>query len=174
MISARHVVLATGYELAPIVPPRGHRVLSTWAIATRPQPGRLWPREALIWEASDPYLYLRATRDGRVICGGEDEDFTDEEARDALIGAKTAAISASSRASCPGSTRPRIRLGRRLRLDGERPADHPATAAPAAHPRDPRLWRQRHHLLAHRRRDHGDELDGSDDRDAPLFANAGR
>ena len=32
-----------------------------------------------IWEASDPYLYMRATADGRVICGGEDEEFSDEE-----------------------------------------------------------------------------------------------
>ena len=37
-----------------------------------------------------PYLYLRATTDGRVICGGEDEAFADEASRDALIPAKTA------------------------------------------------------------------------------------
>ncbi len=36
---------------------------------------------------------MRATRDGRVICGGEDEDFSDEEERDALIGAKSARLS---------------------------------------------------------------------------------
>ncbi len=91
-IRAGQVVLATGYELAPGVPAEGHRILSTWAIATRPQPRAIWPHAALIWEASDPYLYLRATADGRVICGGEDEDFSDEDARDALIGAKSAAI----------------------------------------------------------------------------------
>jgi glycine/D-amino acid oxidase-like deaminating enzyme len=92
VISARHVVLATGYELTAIAPARGHRIISTWAIATRPQPSRLWPQQALIWEASDPYLYLRTTPDGRVICGGEDADFTDEETRDALIPRKTARI----------------------------------------------------------------------------------
>jgi glycine/D-amino acid oxidase-like deaminating enzyme len=92
VISASHVVLATGYELASIVPAGGHQVISTWAIATRPQPSRLWPHQALIWEASDPYLYLRATHDGRVVCGGEDEDFSDETTRDALIPEKTAQI----------------------------------------------------------------------------------
>ena len=35
VISADHLVLATGYELLPLVPPDGHRVISTWAIATR-------------------------------------------------------------------------------------------------------------------------------------------
>lgn len=93
VITAEHVVLATGYELTELVPADTHEVISTWAIATRPQPRALWPEEALIWESSDPYLYLRTTSDGRIICGGEDEEFSDEEARDALIPAKTARLS---------------------------------------------------------------------------------
>lgn len=88
-IQARHVVLCTGYELAKIVPATDSRILSTWAIATRPQPRAIWPQKALIWEASEPYLYLRSTVDGRVICGGEDEDFADAEKRDALTPQKT-------------------------------------------------------------------------------------
>ncbi|MBZ9670512.1 FAD-binding oxidoreductase [Mesorhizobium sp. B2-1-8] len=93
-ITAWHVVLATGYELVDIVPAAAHRVISTWAIATRPQPRKLWPGAAFVWEASDPYLYVRATADGRVICGGEDEDFIDETQRDDLIGDKSARIAA--------------------------------------------------------------------------------
>jgi len=93
-IRARHVVLATGYELTDLVPSQNHRIVSTWAIATRPQPRAVWPGAAFIWEASDPYLYMRATADGRVVCGGEDEDFADEETRDASIGAKTRRIAA--------------------------------------------------------------------------------
>lgn len=92
-IRAGHVVLATGYELVDPVPDTRHQVISTWAIATAPQKSALWPAEAFIWEASDPYLYVRATSDGRVICGGEDEDFTNEEARDALISRKTERLS---------------------------------------------------------------------------------
>ncbi|AZN96120.1 FAD-binding oxidoreductase [Mesorhizobium sp. M9A.F.Ca.ET.002.03.1.2] len=92
-IAARHLVLATGYELADIVPAAAHRIASTWAIATSRQPHKLWPGAALIWEASEPYLYIRTTVDGRVICGGEDEDFTDEIRRDALTADKSARIS---------------------------------------------------------------------------------
>lgn len=91
-ITARHVVLATGYELVDIVPAAAHRIISTWAIATRPQPRKLWPDAAFIWEASEPYLYMRTTVDGRVICGGEDEDFIDEARRDALIADKSTRI----------------------------------------------------------------------------------
>jgi glycine/D-amino acid oxidase-like deaminating enzyme len=91
-IEARHVVLCTGYELAKIVPTSGNKVFSTWAIATRPQPAALWPQQALIWEASEPYLYLRTSPDGRVICGGEDEEFADSEKREALAASKTKRI----------------------------------------------------------------------------------
>ncbi len=92
-IDVAHAVLATGYELLDPVPAAKHRIISTWAIATRPQPKAIWPEEAFIWEASDPYLYMRVTRDGRVICGGEDEDFSDEERRDALLEEKAARLS---------------------------------------------------------------------------------
>ncbi|MGQ2905942.1 MAG: NAD(P)/FAD-dependent oxidoreductase [Neoaquamicrobium sediminum] len=92
-IEAGHVVLATGYELMDVVQTDRHDIISTWAIATKRQPkGRLWPGEAMIWEASDPYLYLRTTHDGRIICGGEDEDFQDEQSRDRLIAKKTQRI----------------------------------------------------------------------------------
>ena len=61
-------------------------------MATAPQTDRLWNSRCLIWEAADPYLYLRTTLDGRVVIGGEDEEFSDEETRDALIPRKIAAI----------------------------------------------------------------------------------
>jgi len=88
-IHCRHLVFATGYELPRGVPRQGYKVVSTWAIATPPQRRRLWPEQCTIWEASSPYLYLRTTSDGRILCGGEDEDFSDEEARDALLERKS-------------------------------------------------------------------------------------
>jgi len=91
-IHGRHVVFCTGYELPKIVKAEGHNIESTWVIATAPQPKRLWPQRALIWEASDPYLYARATASGHVICGGEDEPLADETKRDARLEAKTAVL----------------------------------------------------------------------------------
>jgi glycine/D-amino acid oxidase-like deaminating enzyme len=89
-IKARHLVFATGYEIPQHVPANGHSIASTWAMATRPQAG--WPTRCLVWEASDPYLYMRMTAEGRVVCGGEDEDFQDERHRDALLPRKIQAI----------------------------------------------------------------------------------
>jgi glycine/D-amino acid oxidase-like deaminating enzyme len=86
------LILATGYEFPKFVPMKGHTISSTYVIATRPQRRRLWPTQCFIWEASTPYLYVRTTADGRVICGGEDEDFEDDHKRDALISKKTEAL----------------------------------------------------------------------------------
>ena len=91
-IHCRQLVFATGYELPDCVSRQGHKINSTWAIATVPQKRRLWPEQCMIWEASDPYLYLRTTTDGRIVCGGEDEEFSDEAARDALLPRKTATL----------------------------------------------------------------------------------
>lgn len=91
-IRARHLVFATGYEMPKAVPKKGNMIASTWVIATKPQPRNIWPSGCFIWEASDPYLYIRTSPDNRVICGGEDEGFSDEERRDALLADKTDAL----------------------------------------------------------------------------------
>jgi glycine/D-amino acid oxidase-like deaminating enzyme len=91
-IRARHAVFATGYEVFKGLEARGHSLQSTWVIATKPQPRALWPSECMIWEASEPYLYLRTTSDGRVLCGGADEPFVDAQRRDASSARKFALL----------------------------------------------------------------------------------
>jgi glycine/D-amino acid oxidase-like deaminating enzyme len=101
-IRAKHLVFATGYEFPKPVPQRGHQIVSTWAIATAPQPRRLWPTQCMIWQAADPYLYVRTTSDGRVICGGEDEEFFDEETRNAVVARKTKTLERKLSRLLPG------------------------------------------------------------------------
>ncbi|HVT90199.1 MAG TPA: FAD-dependent oxidoreductase, partial [Tepidisphaeraceae bacterium] len=61
-VCAHHVVFATGYEIPRALQSRYCTLKSTYAIASDPlDPSLLWPQRALIWEASDPYLYLRTT-----------------------------------------------------------------------------------------------------------------
>lgn len=89
-IEAQHLVFATGYEIPDCVPRAGYKIVSTWAIATKPQQ-KLWPREVMITEASEPYLYVRS--DGRrVIAGGEDEQAGDSVTRAGLFTEKTVMI----------------------------------------------------------------------------------
>lgn len=89
IIEARHVILATGYVMPDIVETKVQSPSSSWAIATAPQPDRLWRDGVLIWEDSKDYLYARTTPSGRIIIGGEDSDeIIEPDARDALIPAK--------------------------------------------------------------------------------------
>ena len=86
VVEARHAVLATGYIMPGFVMPEIHKIASSWAIATVSQaPDGFWPEQALIWEASDPYLYLRGAAGNRIIVGGEDEDTDDPDERDAKL-----------------------------------------------------------------------------------------
>ena len=126
-------MLATGYELMDMVPTASHSIISTWAIATRPQTRALWPDEAFIWEASDPYLYMRATADGRVICGGEDEEFTDEDAarRADRRRSRPAIADKLGRLFPQLDTKPEFAWAGSFGTTTHRPADHRPAAAPS-------------------------------------------
>ena len=101
-IEARSVVLATGYVMPDIVQSTVHSVSSSWAIATIPQPDRIWRDGALIWEHSQHYHYGRSTKAGRIIIGGEDsEEIIAPDARDRLIPEKSRALAKSLAALWP-------------------------------------------------------------------------
>jgi len=101
-IRAKHLVVATGYEMMKGIPRKGNKIISSWSIATRPQPRAIWPTAAMIWEAADPYLYIRTTPRGEIICGGEDEEIADAALRDAKLPDKTATLSRKLAALLPG------------------------------------------------------------------------
>lgn len=91
-VTARHLLYATGYE----TPEQFESIAkltslkSTFALATpRIDPSRFWPERALMWEHQTPYFYVRTTQDNRIVIGGEDEDFSDADGRDALLPEKT-------------------------------------------------------------------------------------
>ncbi|MBT0667602.1 FAD-binding oxidoreductase [Novosphingobium profundi] len=95
---ARDVILATGYERATFFLPPAFRLHSTFAIATLPGTAPLWREGAMLWEAADPYMYMRTDRLGRIIAGGEDIDHAEGHGRNALIGAKAGKIAAKLQA----------------------------------------------------------------------------
>lgn len=91
-ITAKHVVFATGYEIPKYIKTRKHKITSTWAMATKPVHKSIVSHLPIIWEAADPYLYLRVTADNRIVCGGEDEGVSDAVKRDAVLARKVAAL----------------------------------------------------------------------------------
>ncbi|WP_435656561.1 NAD(P)/FAD-dependent oxidoreductase [Brucella pituitosa] len=74
VLVAEHIVFCTGYEYLPQMEAKSHSITSTWALASKPLRSMPpWLGGMLVWEAADPYLYLRTDEFGRIIAGGEDE-----------------------------------------------------------------------------------------------------
>jgi glycine/D-amino acid oxidase-like deaminating enzyme len=92
-ITARHTIFATGYEAQAMLSQKIVDLRSTYALATEPiDESAFWPDRCLIWEAAEPYFYLRSTRDGRALMGGEDIAFRTPALRDRLIPRKSRSL----------------------------------------------------------------------------------
>jgi len=90
LITARRAVIAAGFESNALLNTGAGTLKSTYALISEPLPEIPgWHQQCLIWESGMPYLYLRTTAEGRVIVGGEDEDFVSAKRRDVLISQKT-------------------------------------------------------------------------------------
>jgi glycine/D-amino acid oxidase-like deaminating enzyme len=88
-IAANRIVIATGYETQQRLQQSTVRLASTYAIATSvidDLPASL--RKSILWDLDEPYHYVRSTADSRLLVGGEDDPFLDEEKRDARMHAK--------------------------------------------------------------------------------------
>jgi glycine/D-amino acid oxidase-like deaminating enzyme len=89
-IKAKKIIYCTGYETVNIIPEKFVDLLSTFAMVSEvnTQINDEFP-DILIWDTADPYIYMRTTDDGRILVGGEDEEFINPIKRDELIGKKT-------------------------------------------------------------------------------------
>jgi glycine/D-amino acid oxidase-like deaminating enzyme len=104
-IRARHVVFATGYESQQFLKQKSVRLTSSYAIASRSKVK--FPEHyerPVIWETARPYIYVRTTADSRIVAGGEDVDFVNEEERDRLLPSKTKTLEGKIRKMFPHIT----------------------------------------------------------------------
>lgn len=90
-IKAKKIIYCNGFESTEIIKESFVKLLSTYAIVSEqiPKSDIQKINKLLVWNTSDPYLYLRTTNDNRVLIGGEDEEFLDPEKRDKLIHKKS-------------------------------------------------------------------------------------
>lgn len=75
-ISCRKVIFCNGFESTEWLKEKICALLYTYATVSEPAPSI--PEkliDTLVWNTSDPYLYMRTTDDGRLLVGGEDEAF---------------------------------------------------------------------------------------------------
>lgn len=85
-LRARKLVIACGYESQRYLPHKQEKLYSTYAIVSEPfAEADFWYKKALIWETDSPYLYLRTTKDNRILIGGKDDDFSDDRRRESAL-----------------------------------------------------------------------------------------
>lgn len=86
-VAATHLVMAAGYANERWLERRVASNRSSYAFISQILPeGQLGPlRNTMIWESARPYLYARATGDGRILVGGEDDSIDIPTRRDARV-----------------------------------------------------------------------------------------
>lgn len=86
-LRCQYVVMAAGYESQAWLSEPVAVNRSSYAFITDPIPpealGKL--RHTMVWESERPYLYMRTTRDGRLLVGGDDDDEDIPRRRDARV-----------------------------------------------------------------------------------------
>jgi len=94
IITANKIVNASGYEITEFLEKKIVKLNSTYALASEhiQSPIPAWKDKVLLWNTADPYLYMRLTKDNRIIIGGRDEDFYNPHKRDKLIKKKSALL----------------------------------------------------------------------------------
>ncbi|MFO0921310.1 MAG: FAD-binding oxidoreductase [Pirellulales bacterium] len=103
-IRCRWLVIATGYESVKWLPEKVLNLDNTYAIVSEPlKDSDLggWDPHWMLWEAKDPYLYLRITSDRRLLVGGEDERFHSPARRQAQLETKAKTLEKKARHLIP-------------------------------------------------------------------------
>ncbi len=92
-ISAKKLVIATGYESLKYIPKKIAELHSTYALVTEPIDRKhFWYKNSLVWETADPYLYFRVVDGNRLLIGGKDDKFYNPGIRDARLKRKSVAL----------------------------------------------------------------------------------
>lgn len=85
-IKARFIIFAAGYEGIEIKKEKKASFVSTYTVTTHPiKDLSEWYNRTLIWETARPYLFMRTTRDNRIIIGGLDDNTSYAEDRDSKL-----------------------------------------------------------------------------------------
>lgn len=92
-IKAKKIIYCVGYESTKMIPEHFVNLKSTYAIVSEIDKELCSSfSDILVWNTSDPYLYMRTTDDGRMLIGGGDEDFYSASKRDRLLARKARAL----------------------------------------------------------------------------------
>jgi glycine/D-amino acid oxidase-like deaminating enzyme len=94
MVSVKHVVNATGYEVINFIGKKIVDLYCTYAIISESQAEKneLWKDEIMMWNTDDPYLYMCCADENRIIVGGRDESFINIKTMHSYLDKKSALL----------------------------------------------------------------------------------
>ena len=103
-VRAKYVVMAAGYASQRFLRRRVASNRSSYAFVTDPIDAATLGTltDTLVWESARPYLYMRATEDGRLLVGGDDDGIDIPARRDALVDRKARALANKASKLFPG------------------------------------------------------------------------
>lgn len=90
LIKAKNIINATGYEVVNFIPKGIVDFYCTYAVASEQasEKNQYEKNKVMMWNTDDPYLYMRLTKDNRIIVGGRDESFSNSFTRQTLLDKK--------------------------------------------------------------------------------------
>lgn len=89
LIHAKRIIYCVGFESAHMIKEKFVKLISSYALVSEVNRAAYKDlKKTLIWNTASPYLYMRTTKDGRLLIGGEDEPFRDPIKRDVLLDKK--------------------------------------------------------------------------------------
>lgn len=102
-INAKKIIYCNGFESTELIKENFVQLLSTYAVVSEIAEDDFTPlKDTLFWNTASPYLYMRTTDDGRLLIGGEDEDFVNATKRDALLQQKSKKLEKKIEKMFPG------------------------------------------------------------------------
>lgn len=83
-IKTDKLVNASGFEIVQFISKDIVDLYCTYAVVSENQQeqGNIWKDNIVIWNSDDPYLYMRLTKDNRILIGGRDERFSTKASRE--------------------------------------------------------------------------------------------
>jgi glycine/D-amino acid oxidase-like deaminating enzyme len=86
-INSKYIVNASGFEVVNFISKKIVEFYCTYAIVSEHQSEQdsLWKDSILLWNTDDPYLYIRLTKDNRLLVGGRDERFSNSITRETFL-----------------------------------------------------------------------------------------
>jgi glycine/D-amino acid oxidase-like deaminating enzyme len=84
IVQSAKLVNASGFEIIHFLEKNIVKLYCTYAVVSENQQEKkeLWKDRVMIWNTANPYLYIRLTRDNRILIGGRDEPYNTRSSRE--------------------------------------------------------------------------------------------